>query len=891
MADDKENPTIELRVAKAMPEDAERGIVRIDSKATKMVGVAVGDIVEIIGGRTTAAIVERAYPSDVGLGVIRMDGLIRKNAETGIGESVKVKKAEIFEAKKVVIAPTQELGGQLVVQGIERLLIGRPFVKGDILAPIQRRGGGIDINSLFSESFGLPIFGGGIGGIKFVVASTQPKGVVIVTDVTEIEVSQQAAVIKDEKLPDVTYEDIGGLRDEIKKVREMIEIPLKHPEVFERLGVEPPKGVLLYGPPGTGKTLLAKAVANETNANFILINGPEIMSKFYGESEKQIRDIFDNAQKNAPSIIFIDELDSIAPKREEVTGEVERRVVAQLLSLMDGLQARGRVIVIGATNRPEALDVALRRPGRFDREIEIGVPDRDDRKEVLQIHTRRMPLGWEQIKTYVAPYLLELQKISRIDDNTIHISAKIGIDTDGSMKMPGGDLFFYAKDLNEKYSAIDKYSTTVPKEGILEVGKSKKLPHEDYIRFKNSQFTDGETYAIDYWIKAKRGASIIFGWGTTSSSTTISIGNEIDLDALADITYGYVGADLAALTKEAAMATLRRVMEKGEFKLDEKGGAIPPETLKKLIVEKKDFDEGRRLVEPSAMREVLFRKPTTTWDDIGGLEEVKAQLKETVEWPLEDPESFKRLGIKPPKGVLLFGPPGTGKTLLAKAVANESDANFISVKGPELISKWVGESEKHVRQIFKKARQVAPTIIFFDELDSIAPKRGSEIGVKVGERIVDQLLTEMDGMEELEGVIVIGATNRPDIIDPGLLRPGRFDRHILTPVPDKAGRLKIFEVHTKNMPLDKSVGLKKLADMTDGYVGADIEALCREAAMNALRIDKKANKVDMNDFEVAFTHVNPTMTEGMKHNYEGILKDFTTRASIKLDKDVTRYLG
>ncbi|MFC1454690.1 CDC48 family AAA ATPase [Candidatus Undinarchaeota archaeon] len=758
---DEDRVEIELRVAKAMPEDAEKGIIRMDSKATKALAVSVGDLVEITGSRMTAAIIERAYPSDVGLGVMRMDGLIRKNAGTSIGEIIKVKKAEVSEAKKIIIAPVQELGGQIVVEGIERMLMGRPLVKGDILAPIQKRGGGTDlISSMIEQSLGVPMFGGGVGGIKFIVASTQPKGVVVVTDITEIEISQQAAKMTEDALPDVTYEDIGGLREEIKKVREMIEIPLKHPEVFERLGVEPPKGVLLFGPPGTGKTLLAKAVANETNANFVLINGPEIMSKFYGESEKQIRDIFENAQKNSPSIIFIDELDSIAPKREEVTGEVERRVVAQILSLMDGLEARGQVIVIGATNRPDALDQALRRPGRFDREIEIGVPDRIGRKEVLQIHTRRMPLN-----------------------------------------------------------------------------------------------------------------------------------KDVDLESISETTYGYVGADLAALTKEAAMAALRRLLEKGEFTLDEKEGTIPPETLKKLIVTKIDFDEAKKLVEPSAMREVLFRKPTTKWEDIGGLEKVKEHLKETIEWPLKQPESFTRLGIKPPKGVLLFGPPGTGKTLLAKAVANGSDANFISVKGPELVSKWVGESEKHVRQIFKKARQVAPTIIFFDELDSIAPKRGTEMGVKVGERIVDQLLTEMDGMEELEGVVVIGATNRPDIIDPGLLRPGRFDRHILTPVPTKAGRKKIFDVHTKNMPLEKSVNLNKLADITEGYVGADIEALCREAAMNALRLDHKASKVTMKDFESAFDEVNPTMTEGMKSNYEDILKDFKTRSSAKLDKDVTRYLG
>lgn len=752
---------IELRVAKAMPEDAEKGIVRLDSMATKKLGVAVGDIVELEGQKITAGIVERAYPSDVGLNVIRMDGLIRKNADTSIGETVKIRKADVKEAKKVTLAPAQ--GGvqiQIMGGGIEKMVLGRPVVKGDIISPVQRRGRQQPFGNMFNlteEIFGQPFFGG-FADIKFVVASTTPKGVVVITERTEVELSAQAVEMTDERVPDVTYEDIGGLRDEIAKVREMIELPLKHPEIFERLGVEPPKGILLYGPPGTGKTLLAKAVANESSANFILINGPEVMSKWYGESEKKIRELFENAQKEAPTIIFIDELDAIAPKREEVHGEVERRVVAQLLSQMDGLQARGQVIVIGATNRPDAIDPALRRPGRFDREIMIGVPGRDGRKEVLQIHTRRMPL--------------------------------------------------------------DK---------------------------------------------------------------------GVNMDEIADTTYGYVGADLAALVKEAAMATIRRLLP--ELGIIEEQGKIPQEILEKMIVTGDDFEEARRLVEPSAMREVLVQVPNVKWEDIGGLDETKRELIETVEWPLTKPEAFKRLGIEPPKGVLLFGPPGTGKTLLAKAVANESNANFISVKGPELISKWVGESEKAVRKIFKRARQVAPSIIFFDELDSIAPRRGSEIGAKVGERIVDQLLTEMDGLEELTGVVVIGATNRPDIIDPGLLRPGRFDRHVLTGVPDREGRLKIFEIHTKGMPLAKDVKIEQLADLTEGFVGADIEALAREAAINALRQDENVKEVTMKDFKAALEKVNPTMSEAMLKDYEKILKEFSQRSSKKMEKDVTRYLG
>ncbi|HIJ98608.1 TPA: CDC48 family AAA ATPase, partial [archaeon] len=550
---------------------------------------------------------------------------------------------------------------------------------------------------------------------------------------------------------------IGGLSDAISKVREMIELPLKHPELFEKLGVEPPKGVLLYGPPGTGKTLLAKAVANETNANFIAINGPEIMSKWYGESEKQLREVFEEAEKSAPSIIFIDEIDAIAPKREEVTGAVERRVVATLLSQMDGLKTRGKVVVIAASNRPEALDPALRRGGRFDREIEIGVPDRKGRKEVLQIHTRAMPLE-----------------------------------------------------------------------------------------------------------------------------------PDVDLDEWADVTYGFVGADLEALCKEAAMATLRRILPKINI---EEEGEIPRELLEELKVLKKDFKDAFKNVSPSAMREVLVEVPKVKWNDIGGLDELKQQLKEAVEWPLKNPKMFKKMGIKPPKGILLYGPPGTGKTLLAKAVANESDANFISVKGPEIFSKWVGESERAIRKIFGKAKQVAPCIVFFDELDAIAPIRGRDSGTHVTETVVNQLLTELDGLEELEGVVIIGASNRPDIIDPGLLRPGRFDRLLFTPVPEKESRLKIFKVHTKNMPLAKDVSIEKLAAETEEYVGADIEAICREAAMIALRKSgMKAEEVSMAEFKAAMDVVRPTMNEEMKTYYENVFKEFKRKA-IAVPVERPKYLG
>ncbi|MBU3941371.1 MAG: phosphomethylpyrimidine synthase ThiC [Nanoarchaeota archaeon] len=553
-----------------------------------------------------------------------------------------------------------------------------------------------------------------------------------------------------------TSKDYPFLDEEIKKIREMVEIPMKHPEIFERLGVEPPKGVLLHGPPGTGKTLLAKAVANETDANFILINGPEVMSKFYGESEKNLRDKFDEAEKTAPAIIFIDEIDAIAPKREEVHGEVERRVVAQLLALMDGLNARGKVVVIAATNIPNSIDIALRRPGRFDREIEIGVPGKQGRLDVLKIHTRNMPL---------------------------------------------------AKNVN--------------------------------------------------------------------------------LKEIADKTYGFVGADLAALAKEAAMIVLRRILP--DLKLKEKN-IIPKEVLEKLKITKKDFARALGIVRPSALREVLVEIPDIKWTDIGGLEDVKQELKEAVEWPLKNPESFKNLGVNPPKGVLIYGAPGTGKTLLAKAVANESDANFILVKGPEMLSKWVGESEKAVRAVFKKARQTAPTIIFFDEIDSIAPRRGISSDSHVTERVVNQILTEMDGLEDMQDVVVIAATNRPDMLDPALLRPGRFDRIILTPAPDKKTREEIFKVHTKNMPL-KDVKIDELAEKTEGYAGSDIEAICREAAIFALRKDIKADKVGMNCFEKALKKVRPSITKEIEKAYEDIRNHFSSARAKEMKEEKPSYMG
>ena len=831
---------LKLKVAEAVQDDVNKGIVRIDTTLMHEVAVRPGDIVEIEGSRVTVGIADRAYPGDIGLNIIRMDGIIRRNARSGIGELVKVRKADIKGAKKVVIAPARKgvmirASSEIFKQG----LLGRAVVKGDIVAlggTTRRRT--TFVHSPFEEIFKMldevdeDVMGLGFSDIKFIVIDTLPKGAVIITDLTEVVFNPEAAEMVEEPRLEVNYEDIGGLSEEIKKVREMVELPLKHPEIFERLGIEPPKGVLLHGPPGTGKTLVAKAVANETNAYFTHINGPEIMSKFYGQSEQNLRKKFEEAEKNAPSIIFIDEIDAIASKREELHGEVERRVVAQLLALMDGLKDRGKVVVIAATNVPNLLDPALRRPGRFDREIEIGVPSKEGRLDILKIHTRNMPLG---------------------------------------------------RTLGE-----NKYSMLVDKE------------------------------------------------------------REKALNDIAKITHGFVGADLAMLCKEAAMNVLRRVLPE-VLKLEE-SEQIPKEILEKMIVEKKDFTEALRVVRPSAMREVLVEIPNIKWGDIGGLDEVKQQLIEAVEWPIKKPESFRRLGVRPPKGILLYGAPGTGKTLLAKAVATESEANFILVKGPELLSKWVGESEKAVREIFKKARQTSPTIIFFDELDSLAPKRGAGADSHVTERVVNQLLTEIDGLEDLYDIVIIGATNRPDMIDPALLRPGRFDRLILTPVPDVNSRFETFKVHTKNMPIsykflsseyqkavrenfanmlhvreniaskmaaDESVSeseIKKkpvtaiarldpknmsdsdkfiyyLASKTEGYVGADIEALCRETAVLALRENMNSKFVEERHFTQAMKEVRASVTKEVEKTYEDV-KDFLMVARAKEIKDEKpTYMG
>ncbi|MEX2702311.1 MAG: CDC48 family AAA ATPase [Candidatus Baldrarchaeota archaeon] len=727
---------IQLRVAEALQNDVGRGIVRIDPDVMDQLGLSSGDIVEIEGKKSTGAMALRGYSTDKGRRIIRMDGLIRANAGTSIGEYVKVRKASYSPAKRVILAPADK-GVRIMTSGeiLKRNLLGRPVKRGDIIStasPVRHT----PFDDFFGGFFGTVPFS--LSEMRFVVISTQPSGIVQIQRKTIVEVVPEVRELP-KGLPAITYEDIGGLHEAIQRIREMVELPLKHPELFQRLGIDPPKGVLLFGPPGCGKTLLAKAVANESDAYFIHINGPEIMSKFYGESEKRLREIFEEAKKNAPSIIFIDEIDAIAPKREEVTGEVERRVVAQLLALMDGLKARGQVIVIGATNRPNALDPALRRPGRFDREIEIGVPDRDGRREILQIHTRGMPLA-----------------------------------------------------------------------------------------------------------------------------------EDINLDRLADMTHGFVGADLAALCREAAMKALRRYLP--EIDLDEE--VIPPHVLEKIKITMKDFLDALKEVQPSAIREVLVEVPNVHWDDVGGLEEVKRELKEAVEWPLKHPEVFKRMGVDPPKGILLYGPPGTGKTLLAKAIATESEANFISVKGPELMSKWVGESEKAVREIFRKARMVSPAIIFFDEIDSLAPRRGFTNETQVTERVVSQLLTELDGLEPLREIVVIAATSRPDMLDPALLRPGRFDRLIYVPPPDKKARLEILKIHTRKMPIADDVDLLKLAEATNGFVGADLAALCREAAMLALREDIEAKMVRWKHFEKALQKIHPTVTPEAIRWYERLKEQF-----------------
>ncbi|GGT93964.1 AAA family ATPase [Sulfodiicoccus acidiphilus] len=723
---------LELRVLEAKQKDVGRGKVRIDTDLLASIGVTAGDVVEIEGTRKTAAIAWPNASEDAGMDVIRMDGITRKNAGVSIGDRVVVRKAQVRPASFVKLAPsnfsiTVDPG---FVSYVKKKLRDYPMVEGDTVL--------------------IPVLG---QAIPFTVIQVKPVGVVIANDETSITISEKP--IEQTRLPRITYEDIGGMKNIIDKVREMVELPLRHPELFKRLGIEPPKGILLIGPPGVGKTLLAKAVANETEAYFTSINGPEIMSKFYGESEQRLREIFEDAKKHAPAIIFIDEIDAIAPKRDEVIGEVERRVVAQLLTLMDGLESRGNVIVIAATNRAGAVDPALRRPGRFDREIEIPLPDKQGRLEILQIHTRNMPLS-----------------------------------------------------------------------------------------------------------------------------------KDVDLEKMADITHGYTGADLSALVREAAMNTLRRYLPEIDLSQDK----IPPEILEKMEVRMDDFMKAMKEIVPSGLREIYIEVPEVKWSDIGGLEEAKQELREIVEYPLKFPDYYEKVGIEPPRGILLFGPPGTGKTMLAKAVATESGANFIAVRGPEILSKWVGESEKAIREIFRKARQYAPAVIFFDEIDAITPMRGAGYDSGVTERVVNQLLAEMDGIEEMQHVAVIAATNRPDIVDPALLRPGRFEKMILVPPPDRDARTEILKVHTSKVPLANDVDLSDLGAKTEGYTGADIAALVREAGLVALReglrkgIRAEDLKVNWTHFMEAMRKVKPSITQEMTQFYASWFE----RARQQLPKQVVK---
>lgn len=706
-----------LKVKAAPQEDVGRGRARLGPKTRLELGVEVGDAVKIKGERETVAKVFRLSPEEEGKGIICIDGLVRKNAKVAVNESVEVSKVMLKEAKKVVIAPLIEEGnilrfGEYIDAFVRKRLMNRPLMTGDaIVIP------------------GISLMG---GNVPFKVISTFPQEPLLVTEETEITVKEESMKEKELMSPTiVTYEDVGGLDEELQRVKEMIELPLKHPDLFQRLGIEPPKGVLLHGPPGTGKTWIAKAVANESGASFFSVQGPEIMSKYYGQSEGKLREKFEEAKEQSPSIIFIDELDSIAPKRDDVKGEVERRVVAQLLTLMDGLTQRGETIVIAATNRIDAIDQALRRPGRFDREIEIGLPDRDGRKDILLIHTRGMPLS-----------------------------------------------------------------------------------------------------------------------------------KDVDLDGFASMTHGFAGADLESLAKEAAMRALRRYIP--EFNL---GEPIPREVLEKMEVKQDDFINALRDIEPSSLREIMVEVPEVSWDKVGGLKEIKESLMESVQRPISDPESFDKMGISPPKGILLYGLPGTGKTLLAHAVAHECDANFISVNGPEILSKWVGESEKAIREIFKKARQASPSIVFLDELDALAPERGHDEYTGVTDRVVNQLITSLDGIDT-GGIIILGATNRPDRVDCSLLRGGRFDQRLAIPIPDEEGRMDIFQIHTKDMPLDEDINFNKLVIKTESFVGADIESLCRVAGMQAIKDGR--DKVTMDDFVSALEVVSPSVDEETIGLYEEI---------------------
>ncbi len=737
-----------VQVANLAPADSGRGFARLPDRLMQELGLKDGDVIEIIGKRSTPARALRPYNEDVGVDIVRLDGLQRANAGVGAGDFVEIRKAESRPATRVVLAPAQDnlrLHGS--AEALRRSFAARPLTEGDIIATTGQQRVNADMPEEVRRMLSAPAFA--LQEVRLAVVDTVPAGIVHIDSKTRIELLPEYTRRDGERRADVTYDDLGGMRATIDALREMVELPLRHPEIFQRLGVDPPKGVLLHGPPGTGKTRLARAVANESEAQFFHIAGPEIMGSAYGESEKRLRELFEQAADAAPSIIFIDEIDSIAPKRSQVSGEAEKRLVAQLLSLLDGIEPRQNLVVIAATNRPEALDEALRRPGRLDREIVVGVPDEGGRREILGIHTRGMP---------IAP--------------------------------------------------------------------------------------------------------------------------DVDLDDLARRTYGFVGADLAALTREAALEAVRRIMPRINL-ADE---IIPTEILDELSVELRDFDNALKRVQPSAMREVMVEAPTVTWDDIGGLDEARDRLREGVELPLKHPEAFRRLGIRPARGFLLYGPPGTGKTLLAKACARESEANFIATKSSDLLSKWYGESEQQIARLFARARQVAPTVLFFDEIDSLVPARGGGFGEpQVTERVVNTILAEMDGLEELHNVVVIGASNRPSLIDPAMLRPGRFDELIYVGPPDATGRSQILQIHTSGMPLAKDVKLKKLAERTERFTGADLEDLVRRAGLIALRRSLKSGDVTMADFDAALLESRASVTPEMLEEY--------ARIQQTLKSDAVRPLG
>ncbi len=746
---DTDTPQRKIQVANSRPEDSGRGLAHLPRSLMAALGVGEGDVIEIVGKQSTPARAVGPYPEDEGLDLLRIDGLQRANAGVGSGDFVEVRRAESKPATRVVFAPAQQ---NLRLQGssnaLKRTFLGRPFCQGDVVATAGHQRVA-DMPPTVQRFMNAPAYA--LQEIRLQVVSASPKGVVHIDENTEIELRPEYEEVRDARRADVTYDDIGGMAATIDNLREMVELPLRYPELFQRLGVDPPKGVLLHGPPGTGKTRLARAVANESDAQFFLINGPEIMGSSYGESEGRLREVFEEAAKAAPSIVFIDEIDSIAPKRGQVQGEAEKRVVAQLLTLMDGLEARANLVVIAATNRPEAIDEALRRPGRFDREIVVGVPDERGRREILGIHTRGMPLG-----------------------------------------------------------------------------------------------------------------------------------DKVDLAELARTTYGFVGADLAALTREAAIEAVRRIMPK--LNLEER--TIPPEVLDTLSVTREDFLGALKRVQPSAMREVMVEAPRVRWEDVGGLDDAQMRLKEGVELPLKDPDAFRRLGIRPARGFLLYGPPGTGKTLLAKAVAREAEANFIATKSSDLLSKWYGESEQQIARLFQRARQVAPTVIFIDELDSLVPARGSGAGEpQVTERVVNTILAEMDGLEELQSVVVIGATNRPNLVDPALLRPGRFDELIYVGLPDTPGRLRILKIQTAKMPLAADVDLEEVARRTERFTGADLEDVTRRAGLVALRRSLQSTEVTMADFESALTESRASVTPETERDYEQMA------ARLKQDATAVQPIG